>query len=784
MPASIFGPRAGHAPATRHIGADLPAVPFSSAPQRADVNLRSSLLGGGLDSKAAGNAAAVHAPACARSVTGVVYRLVNGRPAAASGSRFGRECKKLAATLTTDEAKLIENGIFRGSEATEAIEHLLEGGHGNHPEAEEFESSASELSEDDDFSDVDDFASSDDEAAEASELAEMSGADNLSEAGEPAEGMAWESGEHSHAHEAPEAPEFTDIFGLALGPARWVSAVFRAGLAGKDTIEALAAYRQRKAEVCALEREMIAKLGACGLPAHVCEEIEQALKEARHPKNFARRRALIGDVAARISRLALNATARSHAGVTLAEQLAGGLAHRAEEYRRMANAEFVAAVKFGSRCAEMLGSLVAVGGAPVHMAKNAAGIAGAEAAKHAIETVLGGLTIAESGLSIAAGGMDFWADFERLRMNEENLRVVQKSESILKPDTKETLGQKFRQQGRYIKRQMAGTGVNMAGDAIKVGGGAALATAAGAAVGAPMLAAGAGLGLAGDLFRGLAVRKEAVSQGSEASEMAKRKLKRRHVAHLVDRLGLPAAIRATEAEMDRAQVTVAQAKLFRVIDKVLKKEGRTGRPRSPHQRYRSVVKALDDLKRGRKTTLVGRDVDRMRDILAELVASRPGAGGPDVSAFEGRAGEIRSRFYALLLEGERAHALAALEFVRQQAGDTFGRRIYRELKMKLLPRGLRQNPERCLVKRVAKQMKADGKYELWQIQKDFPPLLSAEISRRSRLPVWKVLRVQRTDARPGPDVRAPVSRSDQERTGKKPVVTVDADLVTRIDIDL
>src|SRR5690606_6202273 len=206
--------------------------------------------------------------------------------------------------------------------------------------------------------------------------------------------------------------------------------------------------------------------------------------------------------------------------------------------------------------------------------------------------------------------------------------------------------------------------------------------------------------------------------------------------------------RATEAEMDRAQVTVAQAKLFRVIDKVLKKEGRTGRPRSPHQRYRSVVKALDDLKRGRKTTLVGRDVDRMRDILAELVASRPGAGGPDVSAFEGRAGEIRSRFYALLLEGERAHALAALEFVRQQAGDTFGRRIYRELKMKLLPRGLRQNPERCLVKRVAKQMKADGKYELWQIQKDFPPLLSAEISRRSRLPVWKVLRVQRTDARP------------------------------------
>src|SRR5690606_41008925 len=98
------------------------------------------------------------------------------------------ECKKLAATLTTDEAKLIENGIFRGSEATEAIEHLLEGGHGNHPAAEEFESSASELSEDDDLSDGDDFASSDDEAAEASELAEMSGANNLSEAGVPGDG--------------------------------------------------------------------------------------------------------------------------------------------------------------------------------------------------------------------------------------------------------------------------------------------------------------------------------------------------------------------------------------------------------------------------------------------------------------------------------------------------------------------------------------------------------------------------------------------------------------------
>src|SRR5690606_39385144 len=143
--------------------------------------------------------------------------------------------------------------------------------------------------------------------------------------------------------------------------------------------------------------------------------------------------------------------------------------------------------------------------------------------------------------------------------------------------------------------------------------------------------------------------------------------------------------RATEAEMDRAQVTVAQAKLFRVIDKVLKKEGRTGRPRSPHQRYRSVVKALDDLKRGRKTTLVGRDVDRMRDILAELVASRPGAGGPDVSAFEGRAGEIRSRFYALPPEGERAHGRAARELVRPHAGAALAARTHRAPRMQRSP---------------------------------------------------------------------------------------------------
>lgn len=57
-----------------------------------------------------------------------------------------------------------------------------------------------------------------------------------------------------------------------------------------------------------------------------------------------------------------------------------------------------------------------------------------------------------------------------------------------------------------------------------VQGGAALATGAGATVGDPMLAADAGVSLTGDLIRGIAVRKEAVSQGGGASEVAKREL--------------------------------------------------------------------------------------------------------------------------------------------------------------------------------------------------------------------------------------------------------------------